>query len=111
MIFLPGESKKRAKLIEELHRAPRPVIVFVNAKSQSDVIGRDLEERGFSACVLHGGKAQEEREAALADFKAGMYEILVATDGACAPPPLSRACSHACPAPRPCSGGARPRHP
>jgi hypothetical protein len=33
---------------------------------QCDVIGRDLEGRGFACTVLHSGKTQEQREEALA---------------------------------------------
>lgn len=80
VIFLPSEAKKRSKLVEVLHRSPRPAIIFINAKKQCDIIGRDLEEKGFLCVVLHGGKAQEEREDALAEFKSGAYDILIATD-------------------------------
>lgn len=80
VIFLPSEARKRAKLLEVLARCPRPVIVFVNAKKQCDVVARDIEEHGFSVTVLHSGKAQDLREGSLADFKAGGFDILVATD-------------------------------
>jgi superfamily II DNA/RNA helicase len=33
--------------------------------------------QGYATQVLHGGKAQEEREGALADFKQGGSDILV----------------------------------
>ena len=34
----------------------------------------------FSACTLHGGKGQEQREFALSNLKSGAKDILVATD-------------------------------
>ena len=34
----------------------------------------------FSACTLHGGKGQEQREFALSNLKTGAKDILVATD-------------------------------
>jgi ATP-dependent RNA helicase DDX23/PRP28 len=34
----------------------------------------------FSACTLHGGKGQEQRDFALASLKQGNKDILVATD-------------------------------
>ena len=70
----------RSKLVEVLTRCAKPAIVFVNAKKQADVVGRDLEHKGMSCVVLHGGKDQSDREGALAAFKAGEYEILLATD-------------------------------
>jgi ATP-dependent RNA helicase DDX23/PRP28 len=82
VILLPSEKRKTAKLLELLQRAPRPVIVFVNAKKACDVVARDLEDArmGFSPTVLHSGKTQDIREEALADFKAGKHDILIATD-------------------------------
>jgi ATP-dependent RNA helicase DDX23/PRP28 len=80
VIFLPAEGKKRHKLIEILNRCERPVIVFVNAKKQCDVVARDLENQKFRCGVLHSGKSQDIREESLADFKAGGFDILVATD-------------------------------
>ena len=80
VIFLPSEARKRTKLLEVLQRCARPVIVFVNAKKQCDVVARDIEGAGFAVVVLHSGKAQDAREGALADFKAGTFDVLVATD-------------------------------
>ena len=80
VFFLPSEARKRAKLLELLQRCARPVIVFVNAKKQCDVVARDIEGAGLAVVVLHSGKAQDAREGALADFKAGTYDVLVATD-------------------------------
>ncbi|RYY35201.1 DEAD/DEAH box helicase, partial [archaeon] len=80
VIYLPNETRKRAKLLEMLARCPRPVIVFVNAKKQCDVVARDIENKGFRCVVLHSGKSQDVREDALAEFKSGGYDVLVATD-------------------------------
>lgn len=38
------------------------------------------EEGGFRAAMLHGERSQEEREAAVADFRSGKAQVLVATD-------------------------------
>ena len=74
------ENLKRRKLREALSICPKPVIVFVNIKKNADVVGRTLQDDGFAPVVLHGDKDQAQREAALADFKSGKFEILVATD-------------------------------
>ena len=39
-----------------------------------------MESRGLNCTTLHGGKEQSDRERALAAFKAGEHEILLATD-------------------------------
>jgi ATP-dependent RNA helicase RhlE len=55
-------------------------IVFVNSKLGCARLARCLEKEGLKASALHGDKSQEERLKALAAFKAGDIEVLVATD-------------------------------
>ncbi len=55
-------------------------MVFVNAKKHCDYIAKTLEKSGYSPAILHGGRSQEQRESALAGFKDGTFDILVATD-------------------------------
>ena len=81
LIFAGNESKKKARLLDLLRTLPRPAIIFVNAKKQCDIVARDIKGAGNEGVVvLHSDKTQEEREAALADFKAGAADILLATD-------------------------------
>ena len=81
IVHICSENEKRKKLIQILHRGVEPpVIIFVNQKKGVDVLAKSLEKAGFSACTLHGGKGQEQREYALASLKAGSKDILVATD-------------------------------
>eukprot|EP00921_Rhytidocystis_pertsovi_P024755 GHVQ01039839.1.p1 GENE.GHVQ01039839.1~~GHVQ01039839.1.p1 ORF type:complete len:727 (-),score=150.54 GHVQ01039839.1:66-2246(-) len=74
------EGKKKQRLMEILESADPPVIVFVNQKKVADVLAKALSKMGIRASSLHGGKAQDNREAALAMFKAGDIDVLVATD-------------------------------
>ena len=39
-----------------------------------------VTDAGFRAVLLHGERSQEEREAAMADFRSGKAQVLVATD-------------------------------
>ena len=39
-----------------------------------------MHGKGFKVTVLHGGKTQDGREAALAEFKEGIHDIIVCTD-------------------------------
>ena len=55
-------------------------IVFVNTQKGCDQVMRHLQNQGFRCVVLHGGKAQDQREAALESFKSKQANILVATD-------------------------------
>lgn len=75
------ENEKRQKLMQILSaEVEPPVMIFVNQKKGADVLAKGLEKKGFSACTLHGGKGQEQREYALASLKSGNKDILVATD-------------------------------
>jgi ATP-dependent RNA helicase RhlE len=57
------------------------VLIFTRTKSGADVIARWLENAGHGKVgVLHSNRTQSERTAALADFKSGKSEVLVATD-------------------------------
>ena len=40
----------------------------------------DLVKAGISAAAIHGNKSQTARQQALADFKSGAVQVLVATD-------------------------------
>ncbi|PFH35485.1 DEAD-family helicase [Besnoitia besnoiti] len=77
--FVP-EARKKQRLQDILETATPPVMVFVNQKKSADALAKVLGKLGYSACSLHGGKAQENREAALSSFKEGSHDVLVATD-------------------------------
>ncbi|MGO4255466.1 DEAD/DEAH box helicase [Marmoricola sp. RAF53] len=55
-------------------------IVFTRTKRQAQRVADDLTERGFDASPLHGDMAQTAREKALAKFRDGKLQVLVATD-------------------------------
>ncbi len=56
------------------------VIVFVETKKGCDQLTRSLTYQRFPCVCIHGDKTQQDRDAALADFKQGRMPILVATD-------------------------------
>jgi ATP-dependent RNA helicase DDX23/PRP28 len=81
IVYLVSEAEKRRKLVEVLDRGVEPpVIIFVNQKKGVDMLAKGMEKMGYSACTLHGGKGQEQREYALSALKSGNKDILVATD-------------------------------
>jgi ATP-dependent RNA helicase RhlE len=55
-------------------------IVFVNSKLGAARLARSFERDGLKTQALHGDKSQDERLKALAAFKAGEVDLLVATD-------------------------------
>lgn len=81
-VFYLNESGKKNKLLEILrneHPEP-PVIVFVNQKRSADTLAKTLEDAGYHACALHGGKDQDRRDTAMTNIKSKSKDILVATD-------------------------------
>jgi ATP-dependent RNA helicase RhlE len=56
------------------------VIVFSRTKHGADKIARRLKAANHSVAVLHANRSQNQRLEALAGFKSGKYEIMVATD-------------------------------
>ncbi|ODM91926.1 putative ATP-dependent RNA helicase DDX23 [Orchesella cincta] len=81
IVYVVSEGEKRKKLLEILERGVEPpIIIFVNQKKGADVLAKGLEKLGYSACTLHGGKGQEQRDYALSSLKNGSKDILVATD-------------------------------
>ncbi|BBN09337.1 ATP-dependent RNA helicase DDX41 [Marchantia polymorpha subsp. ruderalis] len=67
-------------LLECLQKTPPPVLIFCENKADVDDIHEYLLLKGVEAVAIHGGKDQEEREFAIASFKAGKKDVLVATD-------------------------------
>jgi superfamily II DNA/RNA helicase len=55
-------------------------IIFVNSKLGAARLARSFERDGLNTQALHGDKSQDERLKALAAFKAGEVDLLVATD-------------------------------
>lgn len=59
---------------------PERVIVFMRTKHRADSCCRRLNKAGISAAPIHGDRSQAQRERALAAFRAGKVDVLVATD-------------------------------
>src|SRR3954467_10401633 len=56
------------------------VIVFCRTKNRADRIAHLLKKNNHAVAILHSNRTQKEREQALAGFRNGKYEVLVATD-------------------------------
>jgi superfamily II DNA/RNA helicase len=55
-------------------------IVFTRTKRAAAKLVEELNDRGYNAAAVHGDLNQEQRERAMAAFKAGKKDILIATD-------------------------------
>ncbi|EIV8654403.1 DEAD/DEAH box helicase [Vibrio parahaemolyticus] len=80
-LYLVNKGSKTKALIELIKQnAWTQVLVFIGAKENADGLAKKLNKAGISTNALHGNKSQDEREEALAQFKSGQIQVLIATD-------------------------------
>jgi ATP-dependent RNA helicase RhlE len=79
--FSVTDDDKRAVVRQLLKsRELSQALIFVNSKLGCARLARSFERDGLRTQALHGDKSQDERLKALAAFKAGEVDLLVATD-------------------------------
>ncbi|HYP17453.1 MAG TPA: DEAD/DEAH box helicase [Opitutus sp.] len=76
------DAPRRTQLLRHLvqENAWPSVLVFVATKYATEHVAEKLRRAGLQAAALHGELSQGARTTALADFKAGRVQVLVATD-------------------------------
>ena len=80
-VLLVQKEQKR-DLLSHLVRSNgwKQVLVFTRTKHGANRLAEKLVKDGVSAAAIHGNKSQSARTKALAGFKDGSVEVLVATD-------------------------------
>jgi len=72
---------KPALLLALLRRGDmKSALVFTRTKHRANRLGDWLARQGVRAARIHGNRSQSQRTQALEGFKAGRYDVLVATD-------------------------------
>src|SRR5436190_162368 len=56
------------------------VLVLVRTKRRADRVARQVSQAGFDVARIHGDRSQSQRETALAGFRSGRHQVLIATD-------------------------------
>jgi superfamily II DNA/RNA helicase len=81
-VVYPVEERRKADLFSELiHKFNWfQVLVFTSTKAQADALVKKLKNTGVTTVLCHGDKTQGTRRRALADFKAGKVQVLIATE-------------------------------
>jgi ATP-dependent RNA helicase RhlE len=75
------ERLKQVLLVELLRRGElETALVFTRTKHRANRLADFLDAAGVRCDRIHGNRSQGQREAALAAFKAGKLQVLVATD-------------------------------
>ena len=73
-------ARKRDLLLHLLEGDASQTLVFGRTKHGADKLAKMLDKAGLRAAAIHGNKSQNQRTRALADFKSGKINVLVATD-------------------------------
>jgi len=79
-LFIVKEEKKRILLKALLKEYPGPVLVFVRMKVIAKRLKNTISEMGYKVTELHSNRTMGQRKHALEGFKAGKFQVLVATD-------------------------------
>jgi len=81
-IIHPVDTKRKQELLCHLIVSEKwkQVLVFTRTKHSANKLTSKLIDSGISADAIHGNKSQSARSKALADFKKGSLQVLVATD-------------------------------
>ncbi|HUR49735.1 MAG TPA: DEAD/DEAH box helicase [Acidimicrobiales bacterium] len=78
--FIDTDQHSRVDLTAELIREHGSAAIFCRTKHGADRIAQQLTRVGVRAVAIHGNRSQAQRDRALASFKSGAVEALVATD-------------------------------
>ena len=78
----PVGRERKKELLAHLIKSGdwHQVLVFTRMKHGANRLTDYLNDQGISAMAIHGNKSQTARTKALADFKRGELQVLVATD-------------------------------
>jgi ATP-dependent DNA helicase RecQ len=74
-----GEERKLRALEERVAEAPKPGIVYVATRRQSEELAEALEARGVRAAAYHAGMRPAERDEVQERFMDGGIDVVVAT--------------------------------
>lgn len=68
----------RYELVADLASERSHSVIFFNWTHQRDLIIKELEKQGITYVVIDGGTSDKARKAAVDDFQAGFYRVLLA---------------------------------
>lgn len=78
----PVDRGRKRELLAHLIKQHQwsQVLVFTRTKHGANKLAEFLTDNGISSLAIHGNKSQAARTRALAEFKTGSLQVLVATD-------------------------------
>ena len=79
-LFWKITNANKTEITAEAINAVWPAIIFCRTRHGSDRLAKRLNKLGIHGVTIHGGKSQNQRSRALADFTKGRVQALIATD-------------------------------
>lgn len=79
VISVPGDEKQEKLFNILLNSGTDRTLIFVELKRVADFLACLLSQNNFPTTSISGDRTQQEREAALQDFRSGRAPVLVAT--------------------------------
>jgi len=80
-LYPVSEAQKAQLLLSVLKQTPTGrVLVFTRTKHRASRLADSLAKNGYRVSALQGNMTQNRRQSAMDGFRAGKYDILVATD-------------------------------
>ena len=80
-VYPVAQDLKPSLLVALLERRlVHDTLVFTRTKHRANRLAEHLVKHGINAARIHGNRSQAQRTEALAGFKSGKYQVLVATD-------------------------------
>ena len=79
-VFWNVTREDRTAVTADAVNAVWPAIVFCRTRRESDKLAKRLGTVGIQSAAIHGGRSQNQRTRALADFTSGKAQVLVASD-------------------------------
>jgi ATP-dependent RNA helicase RhlE len=78
--FEVSSDRKFGVLHRLLAKEKGRCLVFVRTKHGTERLTKSLNREGIAAAMIHGGRSQSQRTAALVGFQQGRIRVLIATD-------------------------------
>jgi ATP-dependent RNA helicase RhlE len=80
-LYPVNQDAKTALLLHLLKSAGTdPILIFTKTKHKATRLAEQVSKAGYTTASLQGNLSQNKRDRALAGFKSGQFQILVATD-------------------------------
>ncbi len=73
------DGQKRAAVLEQVAALPRPGLVYVSTRKDTELYAAELNDRGLRAAAYHAGRNRGDRQAVHNDFLDGNLDVVVAT--------------------------------